>query len=85
MSRRLAKLLGGDLLVESVTGRGTRFTLWVPLTDATASRPDVESVESVESVQTAESAKRDVEGNVESAAERRRERPVPDGGRARRP
>jgi two-component system, sensor histidine kinase and response regulator len=32
VSRRLAHLLGGDLLVDSDVGRGTSFTLWVPLT-----------------------------------------------------
>ena len=31
VSRRLAHLLGGDLLVESVARKGTTFTLWVPL------------------------------------------------------
>ncbi|MEO5817693.1 MAG: ATP-binding protein [Gemmatimonadaceae bacterium] len=31
VSRRLAHLLGGDLLVESVAAQGTTFTLWIPL------------------------------------------------------
>jgi signal transduction histidine kinase len=30
VSRRLAHLLGGDLLVESMQSHGTTFTLWVP-------------------------------------------------------
>jgi signal transduction histidine kinase len=34
VSRRLAHLLGGDLVVDSVAGEGTTFTLWVPLTAA---------------------------------------------------
>ena len=35
VSRRLARLLGGDLIVESVPGEGTTFTLWLPLVEAT--------------------------------------------------
>jgi signal transduction histidine kinase len=30
ISRRLARLLGGDLLLESDTGKGSTFTLWLP-------------------------------------------------------
>jgi signal transduction histidine kinase len=30
VSRKLAHLLGGDLLVNSVPGEGTTFTLWLP-------------------------------------------------------
>jgi len=30
ISRRLARLMGGDLTVESVHGEGSRFTLWLP-------------------------------------------------------
>jgi signal transduction histidine kinase len=30
ISRRLARLMGGDLTVESVQGEGSRFTLWMP-------------------------------------------------------
>jgi signal transduction histidine kinase len=36
ISRRLARLMGGDLTVESVQGEGSRFTLWLPA--ATGSR-----------------------------------------------
>ena len=31
ISRRIARLLGGDLTVESEVGRGATFTLWLPL------------------------------------------------------
>ena len=31
VSRRLAHLLGGDLTVDSTSGRGTTFTLWLPV------------------------------------------------------
>src|SRR5690606_11549139 len=30
ISRKLARLMGGDLTVESETGRGSTFTLWLP-------------------------------------------------------
>ena len=30
ISRRIARLLGGDLTVESEVGRGSKFTLWLP-------------------------------------------------------
>ncbi|HET9011253.1 MAG TPA: ATP-binding protein, partial [Gemmatimonadaceae bacterium] len=39
ISRRLARLMGGDLTLESVVGTGTTFTLWLPATDTAAPGP----------------------------------------------
>jgi len=39
ISRRLARLMGGDLTVESVQGEGSCFTLWLPAATAPASPP----------------------------------------------
>jgi hypothetical protein len=34
ISRRLARLIGGDLTVESELGRGSVFTVWLPVNPA---------------------------------------------------
>src|SRR6185312_5317542 len=34
ISRRLAQLLGGDISLESQLGKGSIFTLWLPVQDA---------------------------------------------------
>ena len=39
ISRRLARLMGGDLTLESTPGVGTAFTLWLPTTDGLATPP----------------------------------------------
>lgn len=38
ISRRIARLLGGDLTVESEPGRGSAFTLWLPVSTQPAGR-----------------------------------------------
>jgi signal transduction histidine kinase len=40
VSRRLAQLLGGDLLVESTPHEGTLFTCWLPLRAGVAQHPE---------------------------------------------
>ncbi len=34
ISRRLARLIGGDVTIESAVGRGSTFTLWLPVNEA---------------------------------------------------
>lgn len=48
VSRRLAQLLGGDLTVESELGKGSTFTLWLPLgaPPAKPAQPEVSGAES---------------------------------------
>ncbi|MEO7520909.1 MAG: ATP-binding protein [Gemmatimonas sp.] len=43
ISRRLARLMGGDLTLSSATGEGARFTLWLPA----AGSPTSESLDAV--------------------------------------
>src|SRR6478735_2947502 len=49
ISRRLARLLGGDISGESVLGRGSTFTIWLPVspTDLARERPVTGEVHTV--------------------------------------
>jgi signal transduction histidine kinase len=38
ISRRLARLLGGDITLDSEEGRGSAFTLWIPIEEAPGTR-----------------------------------------------
>ncbi|HEX2716567.1 MAG TPA: ATP-binding protein [Gemmatimonadaceae bacterium] len=42
ISRRLARLMGGDLTVKSAVGKGSTFVLWLPATGAASSEPESE-------------------------------------------
>src|SRR4051812_46818617 len=60
ISRRLARLMGGDLTVKSSVGKGTTFTLWLP---AETENVEIAAVTSATELSSAAAEqKRDVEG-----------------------
>ncbi len=60
ISRRLARLMGGDLTVKSGQGKGATFTLWLPAVEAKDGQLAV--TPAVQSVTTTPTAEKSVEG-----------------------
>jgi signal transduction histidine kinase len=60
ISRRLARLMGGDLTVKSGDGKGATFTLWIPALEGKEGQPA--PTPATEAVTTTAKAEKNVEG-----------------------
>jgi K+-sensing histidine kinase KdpD len=78
VSRKLARLLGGDVDVDSRIGSGSRFTLWLPIksrayrvTTPTAAMPSAEAPGAAESVAKTDVGEQGGDGTEDAVSQER--------------